>query len=836
MKYLSRSSFALISLALLLPQLFAQSAEHGCAATANQGSARITTDAGAIDLEIMRANVLRVDVQPDQGHSPRTIVLDPALHGEVPVAGHVRVLGNAVQINLPGLVAIARCGPELSITFSDAAGHKLVEQVHPLQSAREHRVTFLHDASENLYGMSGLSMRDTSHGLLRNDGNVVTAGQQGEGGAPWFFTTRYGVMIDSDDGKFNTHDQSIELSGISRKDSEYFVMAGGPMETIAALASITGRPPMPPKWTLGFLNSQWGATEDELMQIVATYRVKHIPLDALILDFDWKAWGEDNYGEWRWNSTSGPGNVHPDEFPDGESGGFAAQMRAQGVKLAGILKPRILLYKPGSKTELEEAAAYAEGHGLWYPGEPKITDYFTGRPGRDLDFSKAETRTWYWNHLKPAFHEGLVGWWNDEADVTGTADGKAFYFDSFQFLNMGRMLYEGQREDSNLRVWSINRNTYLGAQRYGYAAWSGDIPTGFQSMEQQRMRMLATLDLGQPHWSMDTGGFAGHPGPENYARWIEFATFVPIDRVHGDLGEKRQPWVYGPTAEAAATKAIQLRYRLLPYIYSYERAASETGVGIVRPLFWKYPGDPRVANEGTEWMFGDAFLVSPVVKEGETSHDVYLPAGEWYDYFRGKVLPGGQTISYPVDPATWQDIPLFVHAGSIVATQPEQDYVDQRTATEITLDIFPGPDSTVFTYYDDDGTTYDYERGGYYRQEIRSSTDAHATMIELAKPTGTYQTALRTYLLRIHAMDIKAVTCNGVQVPKDTESSALDIPREGHWTLGKDRFGPVAIIRVRGRQAARIELYGGRGLRSEQGRVAHDTRAIRGQYQSLSKQ
>jgi alpha-glucosidase (family GH31 glycosyl hydrolase) len=256
--------------------------------------------------------------------------------------------------------------------------------------------------------------------------------------------------------------------------------------------------------------------------------------------------------------------LHLGKFPDGASGDFAKELRSEGIKLAGILKPRILLYKKGSTSEMHEAAAYAQAHDLWYPDEPMSTDYFTGRPTRDLDFSKAETRSWYWKHLEPAFDAGMLGWWNDEADNAGVGGGRTFTFDNFQFLNMERALYDGQRGHSNLRVWSLNRNYYLGAQRYGYAEWSGDIQSGFQSMQYQRMRMLATLDAGEPHWSMDTGGFFGHPTPENYARWIEFATFVPIDRVHGDKGEKRQPWVYGPVAEAAATKAIRLRYELLP--------------------------------------------------------------------------------------------------------------------------------------------------------------------------------------------------------------------------------------------------------------------------------
>lgn len=791
-------------MAVVLPHLHAQSASHSCTTSTSDHGVRMTTDAGTIDLEILQTNILRVDVQPGGERSPRTIVLDPTLKAAKPVAGTLHKLGNGVQMSTQTFSATVSCEPQPSITIFDATGHKLVEQLHPLESAREHRAAFLHNPDENLYGMNGLGMGESGRGLLRNNGGVVNAGQQGEGGAPWFFTTHYGILIDSEDGTFTTQDKSIEFSGISRKDCEYFFMAGRPMETISALAKITGRPPLPPKWTLGFINSQWGATEDELKQIVATYRAKHIPLDAFILDFDWKAWGEDHYGEWRWNSTAGPGTINPNAFPDGESGKLAAQMSAQGVKLAGILKPRILLYKPGSETELEEAAAYADAHNLWYPGEPKIVDYFSKRPGRDLDFSNAETRSWYWDHLKPAFREGLVGWWNDEADVTGTADGRQFRFSSFQFLNMGRMLYDGQRKDSNLRAWSINRNTYLGAQRYGYAVWSGDIQTGFEVMEQQRMRMLATLDLGQPHWSMDTGGFFGHPSAENYARWMEFAAFVPIDRVHGVLGEKRQPWVYGPVAEAAATKAMRLRYQLLPYIYSYERAATETGIGIVRPLFWVYPDDPHAASEGSSWMFGDAFLVSPVVKEGETAHDVYLPAGEWYDYFGGKEFHGGQTISYPVDSAKWQDIPLFVRAGSIVASQPSEDYVDQKPIEEVTLDIFPGQGSSQFVYYDDDGTSYAYEKGVYYRQEIRASNGSQEIRIDLEKPTGTFHPALRTYLIRVHGAGVNAIKRNGAQLLKSGQTSVGGSPQEGTWTVGQDRFGPLAVIRVSSQEASTL--------------------------------
>jgi len=740
----------------------------------------------------MDNNILRVDVLPDGQSSPRTLVLDPGLHPLV--TGQITIHGQSARIGASGIEARITCQPTLTIAVTDAQGRQLITQQDALAQAAGRQALFQHAASENLYGMRGLALSDNSESLLRNNGAIVAAGAQGDGGAPWFFTSRYGVLIDSAGGTFDTRNNQVAFSGGSRKDLEYFVVAGPPLQSMAGLAELTGRPPLPPKWTLGFLNSQWGSNEGELKQVASTYRAKHIPFDAFILDFDWKAWGEDNYGEWRWNSTSGPGNFAPDKFPDGASGLFAKEMLAQGVKLAGILKPRILLYKVGSTTEFHEAAAYANAHHLWYPGEPIIIDYFTQRPARDLDFSNPETRSWYWKHLEPAFDAGMHAWWNDEADVT-SAGGKDFYFDDFQFLNMGRMLWDGQRGHSPLRVWSINRNYYLGADRYGYAEWSGDIQTGFQSMQHQESRMLATLDLGEPHWSMDTGGFWGRPTDENYARWLEFAAFVPIDRVHGALHQHRQPWLYGPVAQAAATSAIRLRYQLLPYIYSAEATAAQTGIGIVRPLFWAFPDDPAVANDTSSWMFGDALLVSPIVTEGETHHAVYLPNGVWYDYFRGTRLTGGRTITVPVDTTTWTDIPLFIRDGAILATQPVQDYVDQSPITEVTLDIFPDSAPSSFTYYDDDGNTYAYEHGAYYRQQIRASEQQQAIRIDLDEPTGSFHPALRTWLLRVHGRVAHSISIDGKPLPQE---------RKGDWTAGNDRFGPVTTIRVAAGKAATI--------------------------------
>lgn len=742
-----------------------------------------------LDIEVLENRLVDVHVRPNGKESSRTPVIapHPSLRSPSKLT-RIEKDGFYTLSTVEISVRIEESEPH-HITFFNAAGQQILGSGDPFADAGSGSVTMEHAAGDTLYGIHGSTRTDTDVTLTRDSGGRVAAGVQGGSGAPFVFSVGYGLLVDSDGGEFVNTQDSISFRGSSRPDVEYFVFIGKPLETMAALTRLTGPPPLPPKWTFGFLNSQWGTTEAEVDKIVAKYRSERLPIDGFILDFDWKAWGEDNYGEWRWNSTSGAGNVAPDKFPDGASGVFAQHLRAEGVKLSGILKPRILTTVSGHPDQPTVAAEYATEHHFWYPGESASEDYFSHRMTRDIDFNNPDARAWFWKHLEPAFHSGMWGWWNDEADTIGTTT-----FNNFQFMDMGRMIYDGQRADSNLRVWSINRNFYLGASRYGYAGWSGDIKSGFASMALQPKRMLAALDTGEFYWSMDTGGFDGHPSPENYTRWLEFAAFVPIMRVHGGLGEKRQPWIYGPTAEADARHILDLRYKLLPYIYSYGRMNTEGEVGLVRPLFWEFPEDRTAAAQEDEWMFGDALLVAPVLAEGAMTRSVYLPTGEWFDFTSGQRYAGGQNVVLKTDSKTWGDIPLFIRQGSILATQPVEQFVGERSVSEITLDIFPSENAASFVAYDDDGETYSYEKGVYFRQEIRARKANGLTTVKVDGETGSYSSPLRTYLLRIHATASK-VKLNGEVLTRQTGTAKLSA-RGAHWKVKADRFGTVVTIRI----------------------------------------
>jgi alpha-glucosidase len=741
---------------------------------------RITQGSAAVEVQAVAPNIVRVHFQPTGQVSSRTLMMDPAFQPAGTDAVIIEKNGSGRTLSSPEMKVILSGGTPLSVEVQDANGKTLLKL---------RGTTLIRDENENIWGIKGLDLGDTGLGTLRNAGGPVAAGVQGGAGGPFFFTRTYGVLVDSDGGVFQAQDDTIRFQKGSRPDTEYFVIVGPPLKSMAGLALLTGRPPMPPKWTLGFLNSQWVSDENEWRQLADTYAAKGIPVSAFIFDFDWKAWGEDDYGEWRWNSTSGDGNSTPNKFPNGASGKFAADMLAKGVHLSGIMKPRILMNRVDGKPT--KAAEYATAHNFWYPNEVRGNDYFTHRPAANIDFGNPEARKWFWDHLEPAFRAGLTGWWNDEADQDGQN-----VFGNFQFVNMARSIYEGQRSVSSERVWSINRNYYPGALRYGYAEWSGDIRTGFQSMAYQRKRMIATLNLGEPHWSMDTGGFGGHPTPENYARWMEFGAFVPIFRVHGGSGQKRQPWAYDQIAEEAAKKAIRLRYDLMPYLYSNARTATETGIGIVRPLVWEFPDDKRCADETRGWMFGDALFVSPIVERNLPAHSFYLPPGEWFDFASGKPVTGGRDMSVPVDSKTWQDVPIYIRQGSILATQPSGKGNDLNPGTPLLLDVFPSAARVAgFMVYDDDGHTYAYEKGEYFRQELSARRSGAVTEIAVNAATGTYRAQFPNYLLRVHQASGN-VSSDGVALKRFASESAFRSSGEPGWFSGADKFGPMTEIRL----------------------------------------
>ncbi|WP_108470777.1 TIM-barrel domain-containing protein [Rhodanobacter thiooxydans] len=741
----------------------------------DDGSVTFRLPHETLSIQLAGQGVVHVRALPDGADDRPTLVMDPVAPPET--KSQVRHQDGDLILVGSRLTATWRKGGN-TLELRDTQ-HKLLLTLD-LAALAQGQVVLTHAQGDALYGIGGYDKdADASAGLLRTGAQVARAGEQGHAGAPFVWSTAgYGVLVDSDGASFALRDGRIAIDGLSRTAMDVYLMAGNPPQLFGELANLSGHAPLFPKWSNGFINSQWGIDEPEFRRIIATYRARHIPIDAFTFDFDWKDWGKD-WGEFRWNAA---------KFPDGPDGKLKADMDKLGVHMTGIMKPRVHVDTVEGR--------YATAHDLWLPGEKASPDYFSHLPVKDIDFDKPAARAWWFNDaLKHSFDSGIVGWWNDEADTTQS---------NTQFLNMQRATYDGQRAHSPLRVWSINRNFWLGSQRYAYGLWSGDIATGFASMAAQRPRMLSAINVGAMQWGMDGGGFkSGTPTPENYARWVEFGAFTPIFRVHGEFGQKRQPWVYGPLAEKAATDAIRLRQALIPYIYSYEHVRRTTGVGLVRPLLFNWPQDPKLRNDVDSWLFGDWLLVSPVVVEGQTAKDIYLPAGRWTDWFSGKSYDGGQTIRLAVDSKTWRDIPLFVREGAIVPTRADPvDYVGERPLTQLDVDVFPAAQRSTFDYYDDDGATYGYEHGAYFLQPLSVQRQGATVQLEIGKASGSFKPALRFYLLKIHGTAAASVG----QLKAFADLAALQHGDGEGWARGHDRYGDVTYVRVTAARAAQITI------------------------------
>ncbi|MBD2843751.1 carbohydrate-binding protein [Paenibacillus sp. IB182496] len=774
----------------------------------------LTVDNGAepgddlLELSALESGLLKVNYRPNGvASSASTPMLDPAA-SFAGAGATIDTSGDPILVETAAMtVEIARTPARMTIKRAD--GTTLLWE--PAAGGVFHDgVRFQHASGHHMYGIRGYNAFEDEGDLLRSSStHPAHAGEQGDTGGPFIWSTAgYGVLVDSDGGYPYTDDASGKLEfyyggtptenrRYTKTNVEYYVMLGDPYAIMDTYADVTGASPLLPDWSLGFSNFEWGIDQDELEQIVDTYRAKNIPLDGFALDYDWKRYGEDNYGEFAWNTAN---------FPDAASTDLKDDMTARGVKLIGITKPRVVTRDfSGDRTD---QYADAEAGGYWYPGHAEYTDYFIPVTVRSVDPYSQAARDWLWDHSEDAFDKGIAGWWNDETDKVSSGAAQ-YWFGNFMTTHWSQAMYEGQRDytDDAQRVWQTARTYYPGAQRYATTLWSGDIGVQFKKgdhvgwaagMREQRAVMLSAVNLGQPKWGMDTGGFnqSINPHPELYARWMQFGALTPVFRAHGNFNQQRQPWYYGMTAESAAKAAIQLRYSLLPYLYAYERSAYDSGVGLVRPLLFDYPNDAQAANYTDAWMFGDWLLAAPVVDEGQTSKAIYLPAGEWTDYFRGHTYTGGQTIHYPVNAESWTDMPLFVKAGAIIPSRDVQDYVGQTAAEAVEVDVWPSASETAFTYYEDDGASYDYEDGETFAQRLTTQQSGGTIAFTAEAAAGTYTPEAEHYLVKLHGQAGTTATLNGSALTAAADLEALRAMAGEGWAIGRDLYGPVTYVKL----------------------------------------
>ena len=815
-------------------------------------SVTLNVGSDTVKVRILLPNVAEVDYRPGNVASPNTIIIDPTHVSKTWTPGSVTIntavdpitlTTSSMQVRVqknPLRVSYYTLGGQLIFKEQSAGGMTATGvkfdgwsagslNWYGLQSAGSGRAWEGTDASTywNWSEVNSLKRNGTSAGgseFATPNMNVMPHGGQ-TGPFVWTLgggaTPGFGVLWDNEGGSA-TLGNTMEMSKTGtigtplqpKTNNLWFAIVGSPYQIMDAMTQITGRPTMFPKYSFGFINTEWGVDENELKTSIETYRERQIPLDVYTLDFDWKHWGEYDYGEFKWN---------PDKFPSAASGELKGFFEEKGNHIMAITKPRIHRNTP------QGDYAFAQG---WYngqngPSDPVAfqNDYFSGRPIGNLKFTTDVVRDWFaQNTVDGAYATGVEGWWNDEFEESDIRRGEA---GSVYNVALQEHIYDYQRQQFPAkRVWSNNRTSYLGSHRYGYSVWSGDLFMAWGQLGVEPVRMLQVINAGLGRTSTDGGGTSGssianswtdnsnqnvmgahQPTPELYARWIQFSSFMPIFRTHGaNPLAQRQPWIFnrpdlGGNGETGAVEAIRFRSRLIPYIYSFERIYAESGIPIVRPLNWDSPTDANLSNYSAAWMFGDGLLVAPVLKNQatETSKSIYLPAGTWYDYFRGTTyVSAGANITYSTVDPLWVSMPVFAKAGAIIPNHfHTPQYVGDGDKTQLQVEYFPSTTSTSFNYYDDDGLSYTYESNQFFKQVITAQQSGSTVNVNIAARTGsTFTPPLQHYIVAIQRFKGSSVTVGGSAATQRPDLATLRSTAGEGWASGNNAQGAVTYVKV----------------------------------------
>lgn len=520
---------------------------------------------------------------------------------------------------------------------------------------------------------------------------------------------------------------------------DYTFVYGPELDTVVAgYRRVTGEAPMMPRWAYGFWQCRERyKTAQESLDVLAGYRSRKAPIDNIVQD--WQYWKEAEWGSHAFD---------PSRFPD-PNAWIKSIHDTHHAQLMISVWPKFY-------TGIANFTALNSAGDLYTPNVTESKKDFVGYPFTFYDAFKAEARQRYWSQINQAlFARGVDAWWMDASEpdiVEGPFTSVASQVSTFEthmhptalgtgsrMLNAyslvnSQAIFEGQTAAApNQRVFILTRNGFAGQQRYAAASWSGDITSTWTAMRKQIPAGLSFSLSGMPYWTLDSGGFAtparfSATSPtsadltewrELNTRWFEYATFLPLMRSHGQA-PAREIWQFGgdtSTAYTAMLKFDRLRYRLLPYLYSLAGDVTRRAGTMMRPLAMDFRTDAAARDIVDQYMFGPALLVSPVTTYNARTRSVYLPKtpGGWYDFWTGAAAAGEKTVEAS---APFDAIPVYVRAGSIVPIGPELQYVAEKPADPITLYVYAGADG-AFTLYEDQGLTYDYQKGEFSEIPLR---------------------------------------------------------------------------------------------------------------------
>ncbi len=553
---------------------------------------------------------------------------------------------------------------------------------------------------------------------------------------------------------------------------DYYFIAGDDMEDVLhGYRTLTGKAPVMPRWAMGYWQSREKYnTSDEVLSTVAEYRKRNLPLDNIVID--WLHWPQDSWGSHEFD---------PERFPDPK--GMVDSIHDMNAHVMISVWPKFYATTEHFKEFDEKGWMYRLAI------EDSIRDWVgPGYLGSFYDAYDPEARKLFWRQIEDHYYPlGIDAWWMDASepnirdcvdiqyrkDLAGpTALGPSTkYFNAYALMN-AEAIYDGQRGiDPDKRVFLLTRSGFAGQQRYSTATWSGDIATRWEDMKSQISAGLNFAMSGVPFWTMDIGGFCvedryvnaqkefNETGKENAdlkewrelnTRWFQFGAFAPLFRAHGQW-PFREVYNIAPEGHPAYNSIayyLDLRYRLMPYIYSLNGAVHHKDYTIMRPLVMDFTEDANTYNVGDQFMFGYAFMAAPVYAYGARQRDVYFPAGtDWYDFYTGKKIAGGQLLSQD---APYEHMPLYVQAGSIVPMGPVMQYADEKPADNLTIYVYAGKDGE-FTIYEDENINYNYEKGQF--STIDMKWNDLTGMLHIDNREGSFPGMLENRIFNIVKID-----------------------------------------------------------------------------------
>lgn len=560
----------------------------------------------------------------------------------------------------------------------------------------------------------------------------------------------YGIFLDNsfrtffDFGKERKEALSFWAQGGEMR--YYFIYGPNLLDVVKEYTELTGLSPMPPKWALGYHQSKWSYyPESTVRELADNFRSKKIPCDVIHLDIDYM----DGYRCFTWDN---------DRFPDPKK--MIADLRADGFKTIVIIDPGIKIdpYYPVYQQGVHHNYFCTRMDGARFKGS-----VWPG-PCHFPDFTNPEARKWWSGLFSGLVHDGVAGVWNDMNEPAVFEEG-TFPRDvrhdyeghpcshrkghNVYGMQMARATYEGLEQfNGNERSFTISRSAYAGIQRFS-SVWTGDNVATWEHLKIANVQCQRLAASGVSFVGSDVGGFIGSPDGELYTRWIQLATFHPFFRTHssGDHGDK-EPWQFEDKYLSIVRRFIELRYELMPYLYTTYWQYAEFGAPMLKSISLVYQTDKETLNREEEFLFGEHILVCPISEKGATERKMYLPEGKWVNFWTNEVMTGKKEIKVhaPLD-----QIPIFVQAGAVVVMQPKMQYVDEFEPEVLTMHIYAGERHMTSTLYEDDGHTKDFERG---LSTVRKFSQQHDEGSHTVSQTvsGDYQASYSAFNVVLHAL------------------------------------------------------------------------------------